>query len=427
VPALSIISGRTELRAEGDPQVTRVEFLVDGATAARGATRPFAATVELGPMPVVHELRVVGYNAAGAEVAEAVETVNDRAGVFRVRITAPAAGSTATNVVVEAVADVPDGRSLRTLDLYWKDRKLATLTKPPFRAPVELPPGFGYIRAVGTLDDDTTAEDTRVLSGGAAESVDVQGVVVQATVLDHHGARVPNLVSKDFAVTEDGQPVDVIARAAEDAPVTIGVAIDTSASMQPKLVELTDMLTRLLDQTVSPQTTVFLVGFDAAPYLLHPPSNDAKSLRAAALSVMPADSTALYDGLTFALQQFQGVPGKKALIVISDGQEVSSRNGAAIPTRLARALSVPIYGISPVFGRIGNAVTALASDTGGLMFYTPTPAEQPKVFATIADEVRGQYLVSFVSRLHQKPGEWVRLGVSVRGADVRTVSGYLAR
>lgn len=427
VPALSIVSGRTELRADGDASIRRVEFLVDGATAARAATPPFRATVDLGPMPVVHELRVVGYDAGGEEIAEAVATVNDREGVFRVRITSPAAGTTATNVVVEAVADVPNGRALKTLDFYWKDQKLATLTAPPFRTSAKLPEGFGYIRAVGTLDDDTTAEDTRVLSGGTAEAVDVQGVVVQATVLDRHGARVPNLTSKDFVVVEDGQPVDVVARAAEDAPVTIGVAIDTSGSMQFSLVKLTDMLSRLLEQTVSPQTTVFLVGFDAAPYLLHPPSNDVKSLRAAAMSILPIDSTALYDGLTFALQQFQGVPGKKALIVISDGQEVSSRNNSATPTRLARALSVPIYGISPVFGRIGNAVAALTNDTGGLMFYNPTDAEQPKVFATIADEVRGQYLLSFVSRLHRKPGEWIRIGVSVREANVRTVSGYFAR
>ncbi|MCU1228832.1 MAG: VWFA-related Acidobacterial domain protein [Acidobacteria bacterium] len=427
VPALAIISGRTELRAEGDAAIARVEFLVDGSTAARSAARPFQANVDFGPMPVAHELRVIGYDKGGQEIAEAVETINDRAGVFRVRITSPGSGTTATKVNVEAVADVPDGRTLRTVDVFWKDRKLATLTAPPFRVPVELPPGFGYIRVVGTLDDGTVAEDTRVLSGDAAEAVEVQGVVVPATVQDHHGVRVPNLTSKDFVVQEDGQRVDAIVRAAEDAPVTIGIAIDTSGSMQPKILDLVEMVTRLLDQTVSPQTTVFLVGFDAAPYLLHPPSNDARSLRTAALSVIPADSTALYDGLTYALQQFQGVPGKKALIVISDGQEVSSRNSAATCTRLARALSVPIYGISPVFGRTGNAVAALAADTGGLMVYNPTPAEQPKAFASIAEEVRGQYLISFVSRLHRKPGDWIRLGVSVAGASVRTVSGYFAR
>ncbi|MEA2571059.1 MAG: hypothetical protein QOI24_3060 [Acidobacteriota bacterium] len=103
---------------------------------------------------------------------------------------------------VEAVADVPDGRTLRTLDVFWKDRRLATLTAAPFRVPVELPPGFGYIRVVGTLDDGTVAEDTRVLSGDAAESVEVQGVVVPATVQDRHGNRMPNLTSSDFVVQE---------------------------------------------------------------------------------------------------------------------------------------------------------------------------------------------------------------------------------
>jgi VWFA-related protein len=427
VPAMAIVAGRTELRADGDAAVARVDFLVDGATVARSTSAPFRANVDLGPIPVVHELRVIGYDANANEVAESVQTVNDRAGVFRVRITSPAAGAKATNVVIEAVADVPAARTLRTLDLYWKDRKLATLTASPFRTPFEVPDGFGYVRAVGTLDDGTTAEDTRVLSGGTAESVDVQGVVVPATVQDHQGIRVPNLSSKDFAIREDGQPVDAIVRAAEDAPVTIGVAIDTSGSMAPKIIELVETVTRLLDQTVSAQTTVFLVGFDAAPYLLHAPSNDAKSLRNATFTILPADSTALYDGLTFALQQFQGVPGKKALIVISDGLEVSSRNSAATCTRLARALSVPIYGFSPVFGRAGNAVAELADDTGGLMFYSPPPREQPKVFKSIADEVRGQYLISFVSRLHRKPGEWTKLGVSVPNANVRTVSGYYSR
>ncbi|MEA2571060.1 MAG: Thioredoxin-like [Acidobacteriota bacterium] len=67
VPALVIISGWTELRAEGDAAVARVEFLVDGSTAGRSDTRPFRTTVDFGPMPVVHELRVIGYDKGGEE------------------------------------------------------------------------------------------------------------------------------------------------------------------------------------------------------------------------------------------------------------------------------------------------------------------------------------------------------------------------
>ena len=427
LPALSILAGRIDVVAAAPPNVTRVEFLVDGVIAARSVTTPHRATLDLGPIPVVHELRAVGYDRDDADVAEAVATINDRANVFRVRITAPAAGTTATNVEVQAVADVPPERTLRSLELYWKEQKLATLTQPPFHVPLTLPPGFGYVRAVGTLDDGTTAEDTRVLSGGIAETVDVQGVVFPATVMDRKGVRVPALKSADFHLQEDGQPVDAIVREAEDAPVTIGIAVDTSASMQPQILSLVETVTRLLAQAVSPQTTVFITGFDTTPYLIHPPSNDAASLRSKVFDLEPSGSTALYDGLVFALQQFQGVPGKKALIVLSDGIEVSSRNNASTCIRLARALAVPIYGFSPAMKRGGNAVVRLAEETGGLIFYAMPPDEQTKTFAAIADEVRGQYLISFVSRLHRKAGEWIKLRVSVEGASVRTVSGYFAK
>jgi VWFA-related protein len=357
--------------------------------------------------------------------------VNDRADAPRVVLVSPVTDLVGGNVNVEADAQVPPGRTLKSVELFWNEARLARFDKPPFRVEFEAPKSFGYFRAVATLDDGTTAEDTRVVNaGGTSAEVDVHAVGFVATVVDRNGKQISGLAPEQFVIRDEGEPVSATIREWADEPVTIGLVIDASGSMQTSLMQVLEMTSQFLDVVMADgRSKVFIVAFESAPWLLHPPSGDKASLKKAMISLRPSGTTATVDGVAFGLQQFSGMTGKRALVVITDGREGASSQTAEAAIHLAKDTGIPVYGVVTYGQQIGNPLVNIAAATGGTMFFAPRPNDIVPMFEQIRDEVRGQYLISFVARDRGKAGEWRRLTVEVPGkeAKVRTVSGYFAR
>jgi Ca-activated chloride channel homolog len=142
-----------------------------------------------------------------------------------------------------------------------------------------------------------------------------------------------------------------------------------------------------------------------------------------------AGGTSIFDGVTFALQQFQGITGKRALIVISDGKEGTSSASAREAASLARAMGIPVYVIVPPGGKDhGHALREIVEATGGALHHA-TPADELRELSDrLAEQVRGQYVLSFTRPAGVKAGEWrsVRVAVNQRDATVRTIQGYRA-
>jgi len=429
-PSRASITGRAQFAARVSDNASRVEFLLDGVRVQTVTTQPFQTRIDLGDVPRSHTIKAVAYDAGGKAIGEAVTTVNDRADAPRVSLISPVADEVSGNVQVEADAQVPAGRTLKSVELFWNEARLARFDAPPFRVGFEAPKSFGYFRAVATLDDGTTAEDTRVVNaGGIAAEIDVHAIAFVATVVDREGKHVVGLSPSDFVIRDEGKAVTATVRESVDEPVTIGLVIDASGSMKSSLMSVMEMTTQFLDVTVTPKDKMFIVAFDAAPWLLHPPSSDIASLKKSVLSLRPSGMTATVDGVAFGLQQLNGMTGKRALVVITDGREGASSQTAEAAIHLAKDTGIPVYGILTWGQQIGNPLVNIAAATGGSMFFTPRKNDIVPMFQQIRDEVRGQYLISFVAQERGKPGEWRRLTVEVAGreAKVRTVSGYFAR
>jgi Ca-activated chloride channel family protein len=429
-PPRSTISGKAEFVATTTPAVARVAFLLDGETMATAQQPPFRARFDVDALPRLRTVKAIAYDNAGKAIGEASVTINDRVDAFRVAIIAPTAETVAGNVILEADAQVPEGKTLAGVDLFWNDTKVQSFHARPFRAAFAVPPGFGYLRAVATLADGRTAEDTRVYNGLAGETMDVHAVGFSATVVDARGARVGGLTAKDFVVKDEGQPVAVSDRSFTDEPATIGLAVDSSRSMRTQLLDLYDAATQFVDVAASPASRLFVVAFDTTPRVIHPPSSDAKSLRTSILALNPSGSTATVDAITFALQQFRGIGGRRALVVITDGRDGPNSQSVAAAERMANETGVPIYVVIPkayLTLRLGNALTGITETSGGLMFPSAAPEELAAIFRRIRDEVMGQYLLSIAGR-DGGAGEWRHVSVEVPGRNVRvrTISGYYA-
>lgn len=432
-PPRSSITGRAEFVALTTPQIARVAFFLDGAFAAAAQKQPFRARIDVGSPPRLRTIKAIAYDAGNNPVAEASSTINDQVDVFRVAIVSPVAETLSGKTMVEADAQVPEGRKLQTLELFWNDSKVATLEKPPFRHELEVPAGFGYLRAVATLDDGRSAEDTRTYnSSGFVANVDVAAVTFAAMVVDRSGKRVGSLGARDFVVKDEGKPIEVTARDNPEEPVTIGLAIDASSSMRAMLLDVYEIGDELLRIAVTPpREKAFIVAFDEIPHVIHRASANVESLEKAVWDIRPSGGTSLYDAIAFSLQQFSGIGGKKALVVLTDAREGSSAQTAEACIRMARATGIPIYVVVPQFGnmsRFGSGLETITNVTGGLVFYGPQREELSGIFTRIRDEVRGQYLLSFVAP-EAKSGTWRRISVEVpsREAKVRTIDGYYTR
>ncbi|HEY0156188.1 MAG TPA: VWA domain-containing protein [Thermoanaerobaculia bacterium] len=430
-PARPAIVGEADFLAEAGPGVARVDFFLDGKQVASRNRAPFRATIDVGPLPTAHSIRARAFDTEGNALAESVVSINERADAFLVTFLAPMSDVLRGPADAEVDVRVPPGRTLKQVEVFWNDQPVATLTRPPFRASVTGTGEFGFLRAVASLDDGTTAEATKVFNtpAAAAESVEVAAVTLIAGVTNRAGKPVAGLRSSDFTVHDDGTKVDAEVRSSDEDPVTVGIAIDSSSSMAGRHIYVIRAATEFISNSLRPRDEAFVVAFDTAPRLVHPRSNDDLSLGRAVLDLVPAGGTSIFDGVTFALQQFQGIPGKRALIVLSDGREGTSSASAKEAERLARSMGIPIYAIVPPGGeRVHHALLDIVEATGGTMHYATPVDKLGELSDRLADEVRGQYVLSFTRPAGVKAGEWRSIRVAVRrpDANVRTIQGYRA-
>jgi Ca-activated chloride channel family protein len=315
----------------------------------------------------------------------------------------------------------------------------------------------------------------------------VELINVTATVSDANGRFVPGLRQDDFLVYEDDQPVEVTHFSADRVPVSLGIALDTSGSMAGKKIqEAQEALDRFLYDLLDKQDQIFLYRFSSRPVLLQDWTRDRQLLARALGRIDPNGGTAMYDTIAEAIPLMQrGENQKKALLVISDGNDTSSAIGVRDLKSRIRESEALIYAIgidgdaessrtSPPARRVppvpiplpfpggrggrtsqpppptgggsggtgsgwsgkGSAddrvnVTALrdmTDDSGGRTEIIRDPHDLSAATVSIADELSKQYYLGYPSA-GKKDGRWHAIRVELRNNRnyrVRARRGYVA-
>jgi len=269
-------------------------------------------------------------------------------------------------------------------------------------------------------------------------SVDVNLVLLHASVHDRKGRDVPDLKQSDFRLYEDGVLQDIRLFRHEDAPVTLGLIVDHSGSMAPKLGEVTGAA-RMLAQSSNPEDELFVVNFNERVSSSLPVSAAGKGAAEieATIAGFPAEgATALYDAIASGLDMLdKGRWAKKVLVVISDGGDNASSHKLAEVTRRAEKSSAVIYTIGIYDPEDPDAAPSvlrrLANETGGEAFFPKKTAETGGICEHIAREIRTQYMIGYVSGNAKQAGVYhsVRLEAETPGSGklrVRTRKGYIA-
>lgn len=270
-------------------------------------------------------------------------------------------------------------------------------------------------------------------------AVDVDLVVLHATVRDRKGRVVPDLRKQDFDIDEDGVRQSIRLFRHEDTPVTVGLVVDHSGSMQPKLAQVV-AAARAFVQSSNPEDQMFVVNFNETVSLGLPDTipftNDATELEHAISNAPATGMTALYDAVAEGMEKLQaGSREKKVLLVVSDGGDNASAHSLDDVLKMAEQSSAIIYTVG-LFDeadpdRNPRVLKRLAHKTGGEAFF---PGELSAVVALcerIARDIRNQYTIGYFSSNVTLKQVYRAIRVDARAAghgklSVRTRAGYMA-
>jgi Ca-activated chloride channel homolog len=267
--------------------------------------------------------------------------------------------------------------------------------------------------------------------------VDVAGFTV--TVVTRTGETVPDLKADDFDVREDGvaQTVSYFAAgAAEDAvPLHVGLLFDTSESMEKDLAFSRNAAIKFL-KTFSKAVDFTLVEF----------ADDVRAARFAQAefprlverirSGKAKGQTSLYDAVTVYLGSAFEQSGRKVLVIFTDGDDTSSSRRWDETLRLLRASDVTVYSMGFLSNRgssrliLQSKLNEIARLTGGRAVFPATMKELDPLYASIAGEIQGQYLLGYVPTNTARDGKWRKVEIKLKHppekAQLRTREGYFA-
>lgn len=266
-------------------------------------------------------------------------------------------------------------------------------------------------------------------------------VTLTVTVTDTYGRFVTGLGQKAFSITDEKVPQEITYFSDEDAPVSLGVVFDVSGSMGgDKITRAREALSKFIE-TSHARDEYFLIGFNNRAQLLLDHTRDSDALLDKLTFVQTHGQTALYDAVYLGVNKVtRGVHPKKAILLISDGQDNSSRYTFSELRRQLKESDVIIYAIGIVsggddsqLGYGGRAILEeLAGVSGGKAFFPSTSAEMNDTFERIALELRTQYSIGFRPSSFANDGKWHKLKIKVqppRGFPrlfVRGREGYFA-
>jgi Ca-activated chloride channel family protein len=268
-------------------------------------------------------------------------------------------------------------------------------------------------------------------------TINTELVSLTVTVTDKQGRYVPGLDRGAFAVYEDDVRQEISFFSDRDAPASVGVVFDVSGSMRgEKILRARDALARFI-QTSHPEDEYSLIGFNGSAKLLLDRTRDSEALIAQFGHINPQGNTALYDAVAFGLDALvHSRYAKRALIVISDGEDNKSRSTFNQVKRKSQESGVTIYtiliGPLPPRSNSGMIMDQLASASGGKSFFPSNAEAMSEAFERIALELRHQYSVGYAPSNITNDGRWRRLKVAVTPPTgsprliVRSRKGYYA-
>ena len=263
--------------------------------------------------------------------------------------------------------------------------------------------------------------------------VDVPVVLVNTTVSDLKGRLVAGLERQNFRIWEDDVEQRVEYFSLEDMPLSVGLVFDTTGSMADKLSVARNAALAFL-KTSNPRDEYFLIEFSDQPKLVQGFTTDTSQLQKHIFSTAAQGLTPLFDAVHMGLETVTGGKNtKKALLVITDGEDNHSRYTFSDVREFTREQEAQIYAIGLVSSLAGQAtIKDLVETTGGRAYFPGSVNQLEDICTRIAIELKNQYLLGYRSSNEARNGQWRQIHVEVKPPKglpplaIRARTGYYA-
>ena len=408
LPASSRGGGRIRLHAgtTGGP-IDAVEFRLDGGVVAVDHDPPYSVEID---------------SRSGRQLAEAIALDPEKRPLAHHRRWLEpeerafhASFGERQGDEVPVTLSLPAGAEVERVECLRGRETTATLTGPPWRCP--LPERFAaradYLTVRVTLVGGDTAE----------------GVLFVGSGVDRQGRPAAGLEAADFRLRDAAGELRIeTMEALADLPLSVSLLMDVSSSMGRDVRLVAASAQRFFEQILEPGDLAALGAFNHDLHHLSPFTGDTGRLRHASALLRSGGSTRLHDAIVHALFQFAGLGSRRALVVLSDGEDVGSDYPFEQVLDEAVRSGVAVY---PVFLGTADEATRgdlqrLARRTGGRWFSVKDAAQLDGVLRRIADELRAQYLLVFRPRRGARDVAFRELAVEILrpGLEARDVHGH---
>lgn len=268
--------------------------------------------------------------------------------------------------------------------------------------------------------------------------IEVEAVNVLVSVTDSKGRFITDLPRERFQIFEDGKKQRITNFTHEtELPLQIGLLIDTSASVRPKLEFEKTAATNFVRSVLRPQDQVLLVEFDSGVSLISDFTNRPTVITRQLQSLRAGGGTALLDAVYAVSRDKMTTPGvRKALVILSDGADLNSTRSLKEAVEMAQTSGVTLYGIGTSrFGASADhkgeeMLTDLAEGTGGRAFFPYGEATLSDSFQQIDQELRSRYSLAYIPANKARDGKFRKIRVKIekgKSYSLRYRPGYYAQ
>jgi Ca-activated chloride channel family protein len=422
------------VEVEVQPPVKRVEFWVEGKRILARNAPPYRAELDLGSLPKRVEVRAVGYDAQGRYIDADAFVVNEHETPLEVKITRIITPDGVSHFKLSV--QNPKASTIKSAVFFAGQKKLQEWTAPPYaiNIPASQLKGVDFVRASVTDETNYEASDLLFLNGNRfSEEIEVNLIELPVMVSDRAGLPVTDLKQADFTVLENGKPQTITTfNYASNLPIAAGVLIDHSGSMKPRMEQAKSAALEFFKKIMRPGDRAFVTGFAFDAKSASPFVTDVSSLQSQVNAIPEASGgTALYDAIVTGLYRFRTLQGRRALIILTDGEDTTSRTSYEEMLTYARSARVPLYFIGVGLGMLDasgtNKMKTLAAETGGIAYFIHDIKQLDATYAQLDKDLRSQYLIAYNAQTAVKDRAYrkVEVKVSKPGMTVRTIRGFI--
>lgn len=440
--------------------IAAIHYALDGTLTGVVKEPPWELEIDLGPEPRPHTLQVSAVNGVGNILANDALRLNAGAHHFAVRLLEPTIGEQYQGVLrARAAVEVPASGSLERVEFFLEENLAATLYQPPFIQMLALDPSqeATYVKAVAHLTDGSSTSDLVLVNlPGEVDEIDVREIELYANVYDRRKRPVNDLEATNFEVYEEGVEQEILRlERVEDLPVHVALLIDSSSSMVDELPLAISSAMQFFDTVLTPEDQASVISFNERTRLSVPFTRDLDWLGDGVSTLSARGGTAIWDGVISSLHYFGGLKGKRAMVLLSDGDDQHSRFRFDNTRYFAQRAGVAIYTITldvaweapanslPSLNNGGDLtidpgtgawdtrrkrhrrrLERLAKESGGLFFKIASTKTLDRAFRAIEEDMRTQYLITYQSSHQGDDFRSVELKTEPGNLKVRTIGGY---